>query len=170
MDVRLRIWGSINSANFTDKIIQRSTKKEYSASFQPKTNGIGFISNRSGHSQIWLEGQHNVTQLTHIKNEQIKSFIWSKSGNQFAFLTDSTLWLKTLNNPEIPLNLNFKVKDIYQWWQDENSDYLLLNVLIFDETASKEIPKIILLNLTTLKFKQNLRVKIIGRKKYQVIP
>jgi len=152
MDVRLRTWDQLNANAFTDKVIERSTKKEFSGKFQPYTNNIGFISSRTGHNQIWLKDQKSLKQLTHIKNEQISSFTWSKDGNKLAFLTDNTLWVKTLNNPEKPLNLNFKVKDIYQWWQDETSNNLLLNASIFDKAANKEVSQIISLNLATLVF------------------
>jgi len=152
MDVRLRTWDQLNSNDFTDSVIERSTKKEFSAKFQPNTNNIGFVSNRTGHSQIWLSNQKDLNQLTHLTKQQIKAFSWSPNGNQLTFLTDKTLWLKTHNKPEKPISLNFKVKDIYQWWQEENTDYLLLSALIIDENSNKEIPKIILLNLTTLDF------------------
>lgn len=152
MDVRLRTWEQVNTNEFIDKVIERSTKKEFSGKFQPNTNNIGFISSRTGHNQIWLKDQQSLKQLTHIKNEQINSFIWSKDGNKLAFLTDNALWIKTLNNIEKPLKLNFKVKDIYQWWQDETSNNLLLNASILDKTANKEVSQIISLNLATLAF------------------
>jgi DNA-binding winged helix-turn-helix (wHTH) protein len=152
MDVRLRTWEQVNSDSFSDEVIERSTKKEYSGKFQPNTSNIGLISNRTGHSQIWLNTDQGLKQLTHIKNEQINTFIWSIDGNKLAFLTDNALWLKTLNNVEQPLKINFKVKDIYQWWQDGNSDYLLVNALIFDKVSNKTQPKIISLNLKTLDF------------------
>jgi len=152
MDVRLRTWDKTNSDSFTDKVIKRSTKKEFSGKFQPNTSNIGLISNRTGHSQIWLNKGQKLKQLTHIKNEQISTFVWSTDGNKLAFLTNNALWLKTLNNVEQPLNLNFKVKDIYQWWQDGSSDYLLVNALIFDKASNKTLSQIISLNLTSLDF------------------
>ena len=152
IDVRLRTWEQVNSDSFTDEVIERSTKKEYSGKFQPNTSNIGLISNRTAHSQIWLKNHQELKQLTHIKNERISTFIWSTDGNKLAFLTDSSLWIKTLNNSEKPLKLNFKVKDIYQWWQDGNSDHLLVNALIFDKASNKTLPHIISVNLTSLDF------------------
>ena len=152
MDVRLRTWDKTNSDNFTDHVVERSTKKEYSSKFQPNTQNIGLVSNRTGHDQIWLNSSQGLKQLTDIKNEPISTFLWSTNGNKLAFLTDNAVWTKTLNNPEKALKLNFKVKDIYQWWQDGNSDYLLANALIFDKASNKTQPKIISLNLKTLDF------------------
>ena len=152
MDARLRTWPSNNANSFSDQVIQRSTKIEYAAKFQPNTNNLALISNRTGQSQIWLNEEQNLEQLTHIQGDKISTFVWSPTDNQLAFLANQTIWIKTLGQAETAIKLNFKVIDIYQWWQNQETDYLLLNALLFNKTSNKAEPYIILLNLDKLTF------------------
>ncbi|SFC31570.1 winged helix-turn-helix domain-containing protein [Pseudoalteromonas denitrificans] len=101
--------------NKEDKILYRSTMQESGAKYQPKGSGIAFVSNRSGHYQLWFDNGKEIQQLTHFDSKQkIKSFVWSLSGQSIILALNSQVKIINLKGEIENLNHDFEVLNIYQ--------------------------------------------------------
>jgi DNA-binding winged helix-turn-helix (wHTH) protein/Tol biopolymer transport system component len=106
--------------------IARSIVEDYEAQFQPKGELIAFISMRSGTSQIWIQSQNQLTQLTYFPIDTIvSSFSWAPSGSYIMLSANSELYKVSLDKSIKKIPLKLAVLNLYQW-QDNNE--LLIHV------------------------------------------
>lgn len=64
-----------------------STREEQLPRYSPDGSRIAFLSNRSGHSEIWIAGADGTEarRITHLEGASIHSFSWSPDGARLAF-------------------------------------------------------------------------------------
>ncbi|WP_416305821.1 winged helix-turn-helix domain-containing protein [Neptunicella sp. SCSIO 80796] len=96
---------------FTDAIVSPSVFKEWKGKYQPNTNKIAFLSDRTGTTQIWLSGGAEQ-QLSH-QPEDVSDYLW-QTNNQLIFISHQTLWLVKLGDKAQKLNTEFIPQQIYQ--------------------------------------------------------
>jgi DNA-binding winged helix-turn-helix (wHTH) protein len=106
--------------------IARSIAEDYDAKFQPNGELIAFISARSGTSQIWIQNQNQLTQLTHFPIDTVISgFSWSPKGSSIILAANSELFNVSLDKSINKISLGFAVLNFYQWQQNNE---LLMSV------------------------------------------
>lgn len=104
--------------------IARSIAEDFDAKFQPKGELIAFISTRSGTSQIWIQNQDQLTQLTHLPiDTNISSFSWAPSGVSIMLTSNAEIFHVFLDKSIEKIAMEFAVLDLYQW--QENNDLLM---------------------------------------------
>ncbi len=146
-DIRQTSWHNIKQ-----QTIARSTYSEQQAQFIPLSDGVSFISHRTGTGQVWQQHQDKIQQISH-SDSTVVSYIWSPAADKFAYVSNNKLWLKKIGQPDRQIQLAYNVTAIYQWLPNPQSqDSLLLNVLINNQ------PQVITLNLSTLEH----RTKFVG--------
>lgn len=57
----------------------------WGASRSPVNNDIVFVSNRTGHSELWLKSENSMHQLTFLNGPWLKNPSWSFDGKTIAF-------------------------------------------------------------------------------------
>lgn len=79
--------------------IARSNELDANGKFQPGTDNIAFISNRSGMNQLWLKTGDMVQPITDSTNGvQHIDFAWSPNGESIAVVMSDTLHLVAANS------------------------------------------------------------------------
>jgi DNA-binding winged helix-turn-helix (wHTH) protein len=81
-----------------------ATAHDWQGSVSPDGNQLAYVSNKNGHSQIFvLNMQRNTEQLVYHNPEQhlaLSQPLWSEDGTQLAFARNERLVLLELNSPQ----------------------------------------------------------------------
>ena len=102
------------------KTIARSNELDANAKFQPGTDNIAFISNRSGVNQLWLKHGDKVQPITDSnKGVQHIEFGWSPNGESIAAVMSDSLHILTVNNAGVSnlkkVTTPFSTYSVMQW-------------------------------------------------------
>jgi len=128
------------------EIVFRSTLSDHEAQYQPNGSKIAFISKRSGHEQIWLGEDNDVSQLTLFSTDlTIQSYIWSNDGKLIFVVANSQLYLLNLDGELHLTPTPFLVDKIYQ---RIGKHELLLNIVREGEN------ELILFNIKNKKYRR----------------
>ena len=75
-------------AELTARSLISSTRTDAAPSIGPDGSRVAFLSRRSGSDQVWVhrEQEAHSTQLTSLKEAQIRSVEWSPSGDRLCFV------------------------------------------------------------------------------------
>gem|GEM_PF-3356999 len=122
--VRRRI---LNNSDVNDVDISPSVFSEFSGQYQPETNDIALISNKSGNRQLWLASNQEDKQLTKTSKD-IDQFIWLNK-QQIIYLSEQALWLFTLGESPVKIVTNFLPVRLYQ----TEGEQLLLSAIVNNE-------------------------------------
>lgn len=132
-------------------VIARSNLAEEYAQFQPNGNAIAFVSDRSGHDQLWLsKNSENKMISTFPANTLIRGFDWSADGNNLLVNASGRLTIVNLGNKSVAQNKqqNIKVKhpiiQLFHWHDKANT--ALVNISIHGAS------KLVELDLNTLNY------------------
>ncbi|MCW9018300.1 MAG: hypothetical protein OQJ89_15115 [Kangiellaceae bacterium] len=99
--------------------------------YQPNGEQIAFISDRSGHDQIWIwrqfQNQGQALQLTfETSQNSIHSYSWSPDGNHLAWVSDDKLAVTDLSGNTELFSTNKPLFSVLSWYK-ENQLLVLLN-------------------------------------------
>ena len=101
--------------NPQDEVFARSTQQDYAAQYEPGTNNVAWISERTGVAQIWLESTHQPRQLSRLSSATpVIAFRWSNSGQFILLVAGHQLHILNLNGELEPIKTEFQVLDVYQ--------------------------------------------------------
>ncbi|WP_251357876.1 winged helix-turn-helix domain-containing protein [Kangiella sp. TOML190] len=141
-----------NTNNKDHQVLERSIFAEKNAIFQPNSDLIAFISNRSGESQIWLTSGKDLRQLSRFPMDTyLYELAWSNDGKSLLVNADQTLIQIFLDGTEKRFSLDQPIHQLFQW--DSESQTTLAVVQI------KGILKFAEINLASLE------ISIINNKK-----
>jgi len=119
--------------------LTNSPDGKFSAQFRPDGKAIGFISTKSGETQLWemdLDGK-NLHQVTFVK-DGINDFKYSPDMKKILVLENVKLD-KTVQDmyPDLPkANARIETDLMYRHW-DQWSDYTYSHIFVGDYTSSK---------------------------------
>lgn len=105
-----------NNQISTNENINRSIRIESYAQYQPSSDAIAFISDRSGVRQIWYRNKNELKQLSDVNSDQtVVQFLWAPDGKKLITLVNQSLFIAdTLGNwSRIDVDLN--VIKLFQW-------------------------------------------------------
>ena len=107
---------STSDSTLNYSAISRSTHGEDLARFQPGGNGIAFISNRSGTSQIWLVDGDIERQLSNFPLDTfISGFAWSDDGQTILVSASYELSQLSLDGQFTDFNFEHPISNLYYW-------------------------------------------------------
>lgn len=99
----------------------RSTAKEHSGKYQPFSDNVAFISDRSGESQIWLGQKSTAEQLTYFPvDSQLSHVQWHPKGTQLIVAKNRQLWIIDVDGTKREIAHTSPINQVYQW-VDHNS-------------------------------------------------
>jgi Tol biopolymer transport system component/DNA-binding winged helix-turn-helix (wHTH) protein len=82
------IWAADFSTGEAAPLIQ-STHDDYDPAYAPATDRLAFVSERSGHPEIWIKpARGEAHQLTSLSGPRAGQISWSPDGSRLAFLVD----------------------------------------------------------------------------------
>ena len=106
-------WGN-HGSTFSD--IDRSTREELNAQYQPHGDGIAFISDRSGNRQLWYNSGSKVTQLSHFSFEvAVQYYAWAPDGNSIIAQANGQLVQLDLDGNSHIIESDETFNALYQW-------------------------------------------------------
>ena len=119
----------INLRNKQTQTIERSTKAENNAVFQPQGNLIAFKSSRSGEAQVWLTDQTSTTQLSHfLLDTYISGINWSHDGQRLLVSANDQLFEISLDGAHSPITTQYPVTQLFHY--DSKGNFALVLGLI----------------------------------------
>ncbi|MCW9000716.1 MAG: hypothetical protein OQK04_18540, partial [Kangiellaceae bacterium] len=121
----------LNAQKLPFASLARTTAQERNAMYQPNGEQIAFISDRSGHDQIWIwrqfQNQGQALQLTfETSQNSIHSYSWSPDGNHLAWVSDDKLAVTDLSGNTELFSTNKPLFSVLSWYK-ENQLLVLLN-------------------------------------------
>lgn len=96
---------------------------EQDAQFQPGTAQIAFLSNRSGHHELWLQSGSRVSRLP--SRQAIDSFVWQQDGKALWTLDAGQLYRQPLDTAAQPVMAAASLRLLLQHVRIAETDLLL---------------------------------------------
>lgn len=128
------------------QIIERSTREEDGAIYQPNGEFIAFKSDRSGEDQIWLNGGNGAQQLTDFPiDSNISGFDWAADGQSILVSVNDSLLQVNLDSSQIHFPFAHPVLQLFQWDSKDNTALLIVRI--------KGILKFVEFNLNSSEFR-----------------
>ena len=128
------------------EILERSTREEGSAIFQPNGNSIAFMSDRSGEDQVWIHGDNGIQKLTNFPiDTRITGLNWAADGQSLLVNANNVLIQVNLNSSEKSFPSAFPVVQLFQWHSNNSSALALIRI--------KGILKFVEFNMKNSEFK-----------------
>jgi transcriptional activator of cad operon len=123
--------GSLNSATSIPgpTILERSTREEDGAIYQPNGELIAFKSDRSGEDQIWITDGNGAQQLTHFPiDTRIYGLDWAADGQSILVSVNDMLTQVTLNSSQKFFPFDYPVMQLFQWNSEDNTALLHVRI------------------------------------------
>ncbi len=128
--------GSLNSAASVPvpiipapTILERSTRNEDGAIYQPNGELIAFKSDRSGEDQIWINDSNGLQQLTHFPiDTRISGMDWAADGQSILVNVNNTLIQVTLDSSHKSFPFDYPVDKLFQWNNEDNTALLYVRI------------------------------------------
>ncbi|MBQ4810048.1 winged helix-turn-helix domain-containing protein [Pseudoalteromonas luteoviolacea] len=115
------IQSGINQSVQPYKSFARTKSAEKSAKFQPFSDLIAFISERSGNDEVWLWDGAQATQLSDFaNNSRIEQLTWSPDGKQIAVVSNGLLKLIDLDGNTQSFNAPVLLEKVAGWHQNSS--------------------------------------------------
>ncbi|TPH13420.1 winged helix-turn-helix domain-containing protein [Litorilituus lipolyticus] len=110
-------------------IIERSTKGEDHAKFQPNGKLIAYTSNRSGRNQLWITDGKSPKQLSHFP---IDSFLyelnWAADGKSILINANQKLTQIYLNSRTATIDFAHPIQKLFQWNSESNTALVIARI------------------------------------------
>jgi len=124
--------GSLNSAASVPvpiitapTILERSTRDEEGAIYQPNGKLIAFKSDRSSEDQIWIIDGNGAQQLTNFPiDTRIIGLDWAADGQSILANVNNALTQVRLDSSHKPFPFDYPVVKLYQWNSEDNTALL----------------------------------------------
>ena len=130
-----------------------ATAHDWQGSVSPDGNQLAYVSNKNGHSQIFiLDIKTNTEQLVYHNPDQhlaLSQPLWSEDGKQLAFARNQRLVLLHLNTPQLKVRYFDAVIGQPSQWLQQPERLLLLQ-------KSQQLQRWIELDLATAQQKQSV--------------
>lgn len=110
-------------------VVGRSNEFEDAAKFNPKSNGIAFVSEQTGVAQVWLSQDSTATLISDFpQGNYIRNLFWDRSGDGLMVLANNELYRLMLDTPDTTLDLPFQILELFHW--DSDTQEVIANVLV----------------------------------------
>ena len=109
----------ISLQSHQDRVIGRSTVKEFDAKFNPKSEQIAFLSERNGAINVWTEQLGGVKQVSNVAGG-VEQFFWSPSGNELLLFHTGQLEIVSVTDDELKskrIKVGGEVTRVFQWFK-----------------------------------------------------
>lgn len=127
-------------------ILERSTKAEDDAIYQPNGELIAFKSDRSGEDQIWITDGNDAQQLTNFPiDTYIFGLDWATDGQSILASVNDKLTQVNLDSSQITFPFAHPIVQLFQWDSKNNSALLQIRI--------KGILKFVEFNLNNSEFR-----------------
>ena len=98
------------------QVLHRSIVEDFSPRFRPGSEGVSFISRRSGTEQLWLSEQGQLLPLGPLPGQnRIDGYVWSHDGSMVALAVGGLLNILHPQGQPQTIETPFKVLSVMQW-------------------------------------------------------
>lgn len=126
-------------------VFERSIEDEYSPRFQPQSDAIVFISERTGQQQIWLTTEQGARVISAFeKGTNVSDFRWDNDGKHLLVLADRELHVLSLDGRASLIGFDYPVTHLFDW--DSEHQKAIANILVNGR------PTFVSIDLRTLKY------------------
>jgi len=110
-------------------ILERSTREEDNAIYQPNGDLIAFKSRRSGEDQIWITDGNGARQLSLFPiDSYIWGMNWAADGKSILVNVNKNLTQVTLDSSQKYFPFDHRVEQLFQWNSENNTALLTARI------------------------------------------